>query len=85
MSSGLCDTRSTTVVGTLFYHPLPSQAITVREPVDREQHDSVTLTVRADDSGPNPLSSYAEVHVTIEDVNDNRCAPRRPHTLTVTL
>ena len=46
--------------------------ITVKEAVDRETYQSITLTVRAEDSGPNPLSNFAEIHVTIEDVNDNR-------------
>ena len=46
--------------------------ITVKEPVDRETYQSITLSVRAEDSGPNPLSNFAEIFVTIEDVNDNR-------------
>ena len=46
--------------------------ITVKESVDRETYESITLTVRAEDSGPNPLSNFADIQVTIEDVNDNR-------------
>ena len=46
--------------------------ITVKESVDREMYESITLTVRAEDSGSNPLSNFAEIQVTIEDVNDNR-------------
>ncbi len=48
--------------------------ITVKTPVDREAYDSVTLTIRAEDSGDAPLSNFAQIFVTIEDVNDNRCA-----------
>ncbi len=49
-----------------------SGVITLRTQVDREVQEEITLSVRAEDAGVNPLSNFAQVQITVEDVNDNR-------------
>ena len=50
---------------------LQTGLITLKTQVDHEKTDKINLTVRAEDQGTPVLSSFAQVLVEIEDVNDN--------------
>ncbi|KAL2077305.1 hypothetical protein ACEWY4_026809 [Coilia grayii] len=43
----------------------------LQKPLDREKHDTLSLVLTAVDGGDPQLSSTAQIHVTVLDVNDN--------------
>ncbi|XP_063045726.1 protocadherin gamma-A11-like [Engraulis encrasicolus] len=43
----------------------------LQKPLDREKQDSLSLTLTAVDGGDPQLSSAAQIHVTVLDINDN--------------
>jgi protocadherin Fat 1/2/3 len=45
--------------------------IYTKEVLDRETHPFYWLTVYAQDSGLIPLSSFTEVYIEVDDINDN--------------
>jgi len=54
--------------------------IHVKEALDRESESFYWLSVYAADSAAVPRSSFVDVLIDVDDVNDNRC----DHVLTVT-
>ncbi|XP_044210475.1 protocadherin Fat 4 [Thunnus albacares] len=48
-----------------------SGALTVESPLDYENKKEFTLLIEGRDSGSPPFSSFAEIHISISDVNDN--------------
>uniref|UniRef100_A0AAQ4RW20 Uncharacterized protein n=1 Tax=Gasterosteus aculeatus aculeatus TaxID=481459 RepID=A0AAQ4RW20_GASAC len=55
----------------MFYVEQWSGALTVDNPLDYESKKELTLLIEARDSGSPPFSSFAEIHISIIDVNDN--------------
>uniref|UniRef100_A0A3Q3KDG5 Uncharacterized protein n=1 Tax=Monopterus albus TaxID=43700 RepID=A0A3Q3KDG5_MONAL len=55
----------------VFHMEQLSGALTVENPLDYENKKEFTLLIEARDSGSPPFSSFAEIHFTINDVNDN--------------
>ncbi|XP_056442399.1 protocadherin-23 [Gadus chalcogrammus] len=56
-----------------------SGAVSSTEVLDREEQGSYTLTLRATDGGPQPLSSTAQLHLRLLDQNDNGPSFSRDH------
>ncbi|XP_076149286.1 protocadherin-23 [Alosa pseudoharengus] len=46
-------------------------AVSVTQPLDREERDNYTLLITATDQGPTPRSSTSQLHVTLLDENDH--------------
>ena len=52
---------------------LPSSGIIfLRQPLDREQVKSISITVKVEDHGVPSLSSVARIKFNVKDTNDNR-------------
>ena len=54
-------------------------AVSSTEVLDREEQGSYTLTLRATDGGPHPLSSTTQLHLRLLDQNDNGPSFSRDH------
>lgn len=73
-----------TIIQTIFHINPRSGIITLREPLDYENRTSFSFIVKAQDEESKDLyDSQAEVHVIIEDVNENYFAPIFKHSSSV--
>ncbi|KAF7648827.1 hypothetical protein LDENG_00151130, partial [Lucifuga dentata] len=55
----------------MFHMHQLNGTLTVENPLDYENNKDFRLLIEARDSGSPPFSSFAEVHINIDDVNDN--------------
>ncbi|CAL8331130.1 unnamed protein product [Lota lota] len=66
-------------LGARFTIDALTGAVSSTEVLDREEQGFYTLTIRATDGGPHPLSSTTQLHVHLLDENDNSPSFSRNH------